>query len=266
MKFARLIPVFVILFLIITGCDPTKRANEDPADTKGKSASFLYDMKKIVRTAENCESGECTEVVINYPEFALEAPRADKLNQLVNEEIQASIKSNLFEKTTVTSTPQLIQAFLQGYKQFKNEFPESITPWFIKIDVSVSYTSEEFMTLSFNNSSYTGGAHPNYVLFYLNVSKKGKVQDRLGQFFYDSKKLKAIAEKHFREQFNLSAEDNLADKGFLFQKNQFELSDNFGFNYEGVVFHYNPYEIAPYAQGAIVISIPFSELDGNFKY
>lgn len=266
MKYTRLILFFLVLFLINTGCDPTKRAKEDPADSESQSASFVYDMKKIVRTDQDCKTGSCSEVIINYPEFALEAPNADKLNELISKEIQSALKGNLFESSKATSTIQLIQAFLDGYKEFKSEFPESNTPWFFKADVSMNYTCDEFITLSFSNSSYTGGAHPNYSVYYLNVSQKGKVQDRLSQFFKDPKKVKAIAEMNFRKQFNLFPQDNLADKGFMFEKGKFELSENFGFFEEGLIIYYNPYEIAPYSEGAIVITVPFSELQGNYKY
>ena len=259
--------IFIAISIILfTSCNAPKSSSEKPKEKRAESTTRFYSIEKISSTADGCQSDKCSVVEVNYPKFNTNFQKSERTNRLIEENINAIIKNNLFETIKSNSTDQLIEAFFNGYRAFKTEFPESITPWSIKIDITPTYIGEKFTSLSFNTYSYTGGAHPSDVLTYLNISKDGKELTKYSQFFKDSKSLKAQVEKKFRIKFNLSEKDNLADRGFLFEKNKFELSENFGFTDDGLSVYYNPYEIAPHSQGAIIITIPFSELNGNFKF
>ncbi|MCB0300152.1 MAG: DUF3298 domain-containing protein, partial [Calditrichaeota bacterium] len=47
---------------------------------------------------------------------------------------------------------------------------------------------------------------------------------------------------------------------FFFENNRFELNDNFRIGDNGLEFLFNPYEIAPYAFGAMTLELPYSEI------
>jgi len=42
----------------------------------------------------------------------------------------------------------------------------------------------------------------------------------------------------------------------MFEDNQFQLPQNMGLTPQGMVLHYNPYEAASYADGALVLEFP----------
>ena len=46
----------------------------------------------------------------------------------------------------------------------------------------------------------------------------------------------------------------------IFAKNSIKMNDNFAVIAEGVLFYFNPYEIASYAAGPTELLIPFSEM------
>ncbi len=57
----------------------------------------------------------------------------------------------------------------------------------------------------------------------------------------------------------------LNDAGYWFDKNNFELNDNFLIKKNGLLFVFNPYEIAAYVYGAIEVFIPYKEIKDLIK-
>lgn len=45
----------------------------------------------------------------------------------------------------------------------------------------------------------------------------------------------------------------------MFPGNRFDLPDNIGYSTKGLILHYNPYEVASYAEGPVVVTIPYSK-------
>ena len=78
--------------------------------------------------------------------------------------------------------------------------------------------------------------------------------------FSDVDELNVIGELYFRKMFDLSPNEDLGDAGFWFDNNQFSVNENFSFSNSVVTFHYNTYEIAPYANGPTDLEIPIREV------
>lgn len=123
---------------------------------------------------------------------------------------------------------------------------------------SISYNGNGYVVIDFLADSYTGGAHGNYssTLFCLDVQDK-KQMILSDVIKIDSNTLQRILEKNFRKEYNIKANDAL--NTVLFD-NYLKPNKNFYFNNSGLAFMYNPYEVASYAQGQIVVFIPFTEL------
>ena len=81
------------------------------------------------------------------------------------------------------------------------------------------------------------------------------------ELFTDMGKILEVAEKHFRETFNISDGENLRKNGFMFQNDIFSLPKNIGFDQNYLILLYNPYEIAPYSTGILEVKIPLSEVN-----
>ena len=73
----------------------------------------------------------------------------------------------------------------------------------------------------------------------------------------DSNTLQGLLEKNLRKQYNIKPGDELSSVLF---DNFLKPNGNFYFNSRGLAFMYNPYEVASYAQGQIVVFIPFDQL------
>lgn len=211
-------------------------------------------------------TSSCAEVVMNYPQFTNDLPGADQINDIIKKTMTTQLSDYIMEAEGGESLEELTKMFLKSYAEFKEAFPESKTAWYAKLDVMVSHLADEYISLSVSNSSYTGGAHPNATVTYLNLSKEGEKIDNWEYFFTSPAKVKDLVEARFRKTNDLTAEDSFSDKGFIFDNNEFALSSNFGFTKTGLVVYYNPYEIAAYAEGAAVVTLSFEELGDVYKY
>jgi hypothetical protein len=123
---------------------------------------------------------------------------------------------------------------------------------------SVSYNDNGYVVIDFLADAYTGGAHGNYssVMYCLDV--KNKKQMVLSDIVkIDSNTLQGILERNLRKEYNIKAKDALSTVLF---DDFIKPNNNFYFNSNGIAFMYNPYEVASYAQGQIVVFVPYADL------
>lgn len=73
----------------------------------------------------------------------------------------------------------------------------------------------------------------------------------------DSNALQTLLEKNLRKLYNIKPQEKISSVLF---DDFLKANHNFYFNSNGLAFLYNPYEVASYAQGQIVVLIPFAEL------
>ncbi|MFD2288334.1 DUF3298 domain-containing protein [Pedobacter petrophilus] len=123
---------------------------------------------------------------------------------------------------------------------------------------SILYNDNDFIVIDFLADSYTGGAHGNYNSQMYCLDAKRKKQMVLSDIVtIDSNNLQKLLERNLRKQYNIKSGESL--NKVLFD-DFLKPNNNFYFNDKGLAFMYNPYEVASYAQGQIVVFIPFNEL------
>ncbi|MCB4235346.1 RsiV family protein [Kaistella anthropi] len=115
---------------------------------------------------------------------------------------------------------------------------------------------DDFITIQYTASGYTGGAHGYYneiyKVFDLKTNKTLQLSDILK--VQDAEIWSRILMDHFLK--------NDLEKGqaaALLVK-EIPLNNNFYFDKEYLYFLYNQYEIAAYAAGSVLIKIPLSEI------
>ncbi|MFY0605185.1 MAG: DUF4163 domain-containing protein [Cyclobacteriaceae bacterium] len=264
----------LLFFLILGSCDSLKKETpnqtenektEEPTSNKPTTSEF-FEMADFERKADNCESGSCSEVTVDYPRFLSAHGNSVKINKLVIKTINETISDFILEDDVPFNTTALANQFLASYADFKKNFPDSRTAWYLNVKATPTYISQHVVSVKFEVSSYSGGAHPNTTVRYLNVGKEGKEELKLGYFFKKPRHIKNLAEQVFRSQEGLAENDSYSDKGFIFDNDKFELSEVFGFDESGLIILYNPYEISSYSDGPTSLMIPFDQLEDNFKY
>lgn len=111
--------------------------------------------------------------------------------------------------------------------------------------------------LSYRNSmySYNGGAHGTFSTWHTNFNTlNGKLITLENLFKNDAEKnLLEILKTKLKIKYKTNSLDAVnLDEVFV--------PENFQITYGGIVFHYNTYEIGPYALGAPEVFVPYSEL------
>lgn len=120
-------------------------------------------------------------------------------------------------------------------------------------------TGRMFLTYRLEESHYTGGAHPNSSVRYLNFDARGlvTVADLFGE-----DKLEVLKEVVFEALLlkeGVKTAEELERKSYF--PEFFHVSDDFYVKDDSIVFVYSPYEIAAYSQGVVEIPVPFSALE-----
>lgn len=264
---------FFLFILIVVSCDiktagnqekeTTERETKDnqPKSLKNTKFSLEFSQGTISKKDENCTSNNCTRVNVRYPKFDGES----KLNNAIQNKVSEYLAEFVMGAKETDSPESIASLFVVSYNDFQKEFPEVKAPWYIDMDVIPSYQSKDFLSFRFITESYGGGAHANTETHLVNFSLKGKVLDKVSHFIRDKQQLTKLAERQFRKIHNIDASESLTASGFNFDNDEFSLSDNFGFNTEGIIFYYNNYDIAAYSEGASEVAVKFDELQEIFR-
>jgi hypothetical protein len=108
--------------------------------------------------------------------------------------------------------------------------------------------------------SYLGGAHPNTARTYRSYDLQTGEPITLNAIFSPAAlaEVEHLAEVDFRRARGVPPGASLEEEGFWFEEGQFALNDNWAIVDDGLLFYYNPYEVAAYAAGPteVVVSAP----------
>ena len=244
---------------LVTGCDA-------PRDTKNPNTpagdGLVFTMKTQEKTLDGCIAGEdgCTYVRLDYPAI-LEAPDGTAVES-ISGAVLAFLGAPLGEDDPAGSPEALMDAFLKDYRDLKAHDPSYSHPWFLERKAFVLNNTPDVVSLSFVERSYTGGAHGMEVFHYENLDPHTGEALPLSSLFTDGyeEELLKLAETRFREVRGIAEGMTLTEAGFTFDHGVFALSEEFAIGEEGLIFHYNPYDVAPYALGPTEIVLSYDEL------
>lgn len=174
------------------------------------------------------------------------------------------------EGNPTSGTPKNIdnaaKAFFKSVTDAQKEMPD--VPTIVYTYDAMGDTiliSPSIISLYYNESTYTGGAHGNYNTFFFNFdATNGKLLETQ-EFIKDTLALNKLAEvKFITEETAIGKENGIEFKmeDYFFPGGKFVLPQNIALTKEGLRLLYNPYEVASYARGMIIIDIPWQELKG----
>lgn len=245
----------------MAGCAATAPAPAPPISAdRWKTRSFE-------RTVGDCDSPlpDCAAVVIRYPVSTATPP--EPLDEAVSWFAEEQLLAPVVTEVRAADLEALAAQFVYEYEQVKRELTEYRSRWFLKREVSVVYASRRVASLCFSEIIYTGGAHPNsrkrYQSFDASTGRPITMDELLAPGA--RRRFDAVAERMFRQTHGILPDVSLSGAGFWFENGRFALNDNFAVIAEGVLFYFNPYEIASYAAGPTELLIPFSELKGLLR-
>ncbi|WGK65969.1 DUF3298 and DUF4163 domain-containing protein [Croceiramulus getboli] len=214
---------------------------------------------------ELCKDGPCPQLDLSYLQVEGNGERIDKINQ----ELSNLIVEFLSYDSIIPASRSIEEAasqFAEEYQAFKTDFPESTITYEAETSSSVIYDDAKLLCVAFDAYAYTGGAHGygyrQCITFEIST---GKVLS-LGDFFTDLEQVTAFAKAEFLKKNGFSKDTPLSETGFWFDEEQFYLPENVAVHADSLVFTYNQYEIASYADGPQTLSIAIADLGDWWRF
>jgi hypothetical protein len=205
---------------------------------------------------QGCE--QCPDVRVSIPEASERTQIGKVVNRGLREEIIEWLDYD--EERQASDIPGAIGSFEKGYQQLRQRFPDETIGWEAKIEGEVGYESRQMISLKLTGYIFTGGAHGYSSTRYLNFDAERAKELEKWELFSDLSGFEALAEETFRETHGIQTERPINSTGFMFENNLFALPENIGVEPDGLILLYNPYEIASYADGDILLRIPLDRV------
>ncbi|MBB5635192.1 hypothetical protein HDF26_002082 [Pedobacter cryoconitis] len=163
-----------------------------------------------------------------------------------------------------TSIKNDATAYLNAYKAEIRELageagePSATLNYNKTQNLDLHYNSNGFVIIKHLFDDYSGGAHNNYATTLYCFDVKNQKHLVLSDLIkIDSVSLQKLVEKNFRTQYKVKSGEALSTQLF---EDHLAANKNFFFDTTGISFLYNPYEVASFAQGQIIVSIPYKDL------
>jgi len=159
----------------------------------------------------------------------------------------------------------LANVFNRRYQKAVKEYEESLKSedvaeageawkrWSHEDSASIHYFSDDLISVRGSNWHYTGGAHGNSYYFNLN-------------YWWNNRKAKALelsdlfdSKKKWRSNVGRFIRSDLKKQGASWppKTDSEAVETTFTFSPSGVVFHYSPYAVGPYAEGYYHVLVPY---------
>lgn len=196
----------------------------------------------------------------------------DTLSPSMTYDLQAEMIEHITD-TTLSMFADPEAYFEKTYKGYAQEFlslrdlyesfPNSASlqhHFYLEI-ADIPFSNRRFYSLRFHQSCYTGGAHPNsWSTQWILRKSDGKLLNFDDIFKKDAEnELKSLLDKAILKKFKIK---DL--KEILFSPD-YEVSHDIYLIKKGIVFQYDPYEIAPYYVGPIEVFLPYWKIHKLLK-
>lgn len=219
-----------------------------------------FEQRKVSKTYNDCDPDvtDCPNININYVWMT-----EGKNKEYFNKQTESIILNDVYkmDSKSYLSIKDMANGFISDYVTFRKDYPEAPgVGWYL--DAYYDNVNDMSSILSFEISyeMYTGGAHPTNYQHYYNYDYNTAKQISLDDIFVPEfeNKLNELVEKAFREENDLTPGQPLTDAGLF--EDKIEYNDNFLLTRNGIIFHYNIYEIRAYVYGPTDVTVKYSDL------
>jgi hypothetical protein len=231
------------------------------SETKKEQPSFSFTMSQFKKSSPDCKISDstfCASYEVNYPVFT---DLLDSSRLKIEKAINANVSMGNPEAEGWTME-MIADNFINNFETFKKDSPELSSSWYYKANVGIETLVDTLLSLSVKDEFFTGGAHGGGGKYFISINPITSEPVTLNKVLrngYDEA-LRTEGEKAFRQNHHLLDTASLIENGFEFPENKFKLNNNYGFTRDGIVFVFNSYEIASYAEGPTEILIPYEKI------
>lgn len=241
--------LFITLILILNSC-----SNKIIFERKVYNSSYPANLSSSFNTA-------------NIKMEVVEAKNSDSINKVIFNTIKDISNYLQTENLNIKNYNDLTKNFITTYKTEKNKSKSVKQPkWEYTLDSNVAYENDDFVNIVINYFSSLGDVEGFGAKRSLIFDRVTGNQLKLKDLFVNLTKLTRLTELKFREKYKLPLTGLINTKGFWFENNKFQLTENVIFDIEGATFFYNINEVGPYEKGTFEVFLSYEEIEEFYTF
>lgn len=247
----------LLLTVIFAACKKTPKADDTPKPPRWEFEQLKVEKELFPKKDTALGKGMELTLEFNYPsrfenDSLLQTIQSAFVIAFAGEDYTGKSPKDAFELYEKTVEDEFMEI-----GSFAIDDGPDISSYFKHITTTVSDTTDITITVRTDVSDYTGGAHGSRNIRYYNIDTRSGKIFKEKEFFRNNseEKLKTLLAEKAKTTKNKQG-DNIT----LLEPEEVVPNENFYLNKEGVVYVYNQYEIAPYSDGLIEITLPYEEI------
>jgi len=261
----KLLLLFASVITLAACQSKNETTTTNTASGEIKVDSVTYSLKTPPKITKDGDT-VLTSFSVKYPKLV---GGDEAVISKINAQIEQMVKDQTFsmDDTVQTTKTGSIESLAKGFiKEFEDLAAENddmpLMGWDYEGSGDTLLISPKVISIYYQVYSFTGGAHGNSNITYLNFNAQTGDLLKLTDMVSDTTALKKIAELKFEKTQKAFAKDNDFEysKEDYFWGNPFFLPANIAITKNGLQFLYNPYEAAAYALGTISFELTWQEL------
>lgn len=193
------------------------------------------------------------DITVEYPQIAgIDAAVAGKFNALAK--LKAMNQVARFKKDMLAMTAA----------DLKMMSPD--TNSYLEVNYDIEWATDKLVSIHFINSEFSGGAHPNYESATLNFDSTNGKEIKLADLFEPkSAYLKTISEYAIADLKSRGEDLTDAETIESGAGAKPENYANWNLTNKGLMFTFDPYQVASYAAGMQTVIIPYDKLQSIMR-
>ncbi|HEV2915272.1 MAG TPA: DUF3298 domain-containing protein [Pyrinomonadaceae bacterium] len=215
-------------------------------------ASFTNGTQIISRQINESVKAKRLDLTAEYPELTGGANGAG-FNQLVKSRVTKELAD--FKKQMIGLSAEDLKMLPQGVNNY------------IDIGYNIEYGDNELLSVSFLESNFTGGVHPNYNYFTVTYDLKNGREVKLSELFKPGAKyleeVSAYAIKDLQSRKIPDSDENMGLAQDIFADGATAKAENYqnwNLTKKGLMITFDPYQVGPYAAGSQTVIVPYAKL------
>lgn len=257
------VPAIIVLGISALASCGNKSTEEAADGVAVTSFPIAQSIKSIDRTYR-CEGGEnLFDSLPTYSRVSISVQWPEQIGDYNLNTLTDSLLKQIFAspRPTVDASIAAAASNPEGTDMFPTMTPVDTIPsepvMILTRTINSSAVTINMSYVVYGTSRYvfSGGAHGMSTTSYLTYDlKNGQLLDRANTFVAGSEgKLLEAIKNSLMQDNNVDSVDRLSECGYF--PDQIFVTDNFYLDRYDIVFHYNPYDIAPYSTGSVNVRV-----------
>lgn len=244
----------LMVIIAITSCKKTPPTT--PVSEKWKFDKLSLE-KKIFLDNDSTKGGIKLSFEFNYPakignDSLLTIIQSHFATAFAGDDYKSLTPQSAFDtliNRSIGESTDIAKLAIKDQNDLSDYYKNVITTVFDTTDMSITARTE--------TNEYMGGAHGSQYISYYNIDTRNGAIMKEDKLFKSGSKDKLT--QYIKEELAKTL-NSQGDTITLLDPESIVPSDNFYFNNQGIVYVYNSYEVAPYSDGLVEVTIPYAKI------